>query len=50
MEEIPYKETRGYVKQVLADFVIYQQLYGGPDAPARVTLALPAPKTTGVTF
>lgn len=50
IEEIPYKETRGYVKQVLADHVIYQQLYGGPDAPARLTLALPTPKASGVTF
>jgi soluble lytic murein transglycosylase len=48
MEEIPYKETRGYVKQVLADYVIYRQLYGAKDW--RLSLALPAPKTSGVAF
>lgn len=50
IEEIPYKETRGYVKQVLADYVIYQQLYGGADVSARVLLSLPSPKTSGVAF
>jgi len=50
IEEIPYKETRGYVKQVMADYVIYQQLYGGPDVSTRVLLSLPIPKTSGVAF
>ncbi|MDP1915784.1 MAG: transglycosylase SLT domain-containing protein, partial [Myxococcales bacterium] len=50
IEEIPYKETRGYVKQVLADYVIYQQLYGGADVSARLSLSLPSPKTSGVAF
>ncbi|MDX2014298.1 MAG: transglycosylase SLT domain-containing protein [Myxococcaceae bacterium] len=49
IEEIPYKETRGYVKQVLADALIYRQLYGGPEAP-RLTLSLPTPKASGVQF
>lgn len=48
IEEIPFKETRGYVKQVLADHVIYRQLYGAKDW--RVALALPSPKTSGVAF
>ncbi len=49
IEEIPYKETRGYVKQVVGDYYLYQQLYG--DGPVgRLPLTLPAPKPTGVTF
>jgi soluble lytic murein transglycosylase len=47
IEEIPYKETRGYVKQVMADYVMYQQLYGGADENSRVLLSLPIPKTSG---
>jgi soluble lytic murein transglycosylase len=50
IEEIPYKETRGYVKQVLADALIYQQLYGTPSTPARLSLALPTPRASGVQF
>ena len=49
-EEIPYKETRGYVKQVLADYVIYQQLYGDSSKPGRIALSLPSPKASGVGF
>jgi soluble lytic murein transglycosylase len=49
IEEIPYKETRGYVKQVVGDYFLYQQFYG--DGPiARLPLTLPTPKPTGVTF
>lgn len=50
VEEIPYKETRGYVKQVLADHVIYQQLYGAPDVAPTVSLVLPQARATGVAF
>lgn len=48
VEEIPYKETRGYVKQVVADMYIYQQLYGAPRTP--FSFVLPAPNVTGVSF
>jgi soluble lytic murein transglycosylase len=48
IEEIPYKETRGYVKQVLADAQLYAQLYG--PTPAPIPLALPTVKATGVAF
>jgi soluble lytic murein transglycosylase len=49
VEEIPYKETRGYVKQVVADFFIYRQLYGeGP--VGRLPLDLPTPRAGGVAF
>ncbi len=49
VEEIPYKETRGYVKQVVADLFVYQQLYG-QRAPLRLPLTLPVPKSAGVEF
>jgi soluble lytic murein transglycosylase len=32
VEEIPYDETRGYVKRVLRSFAAYRLLYGAPDA------------------
>ena len=28
MEEVPYKETRGYVKRVSRSLTIYRMLYG----------------------
>jgi soluble lytic murein transglycosylase len=49
VEEIPYKETRGYVKQVTADYYIYQALYG-PKAERRLSMEVPAPRETGVAF
>jgi soluble lytic murein transglycosylase len=38
VEEMPFKETRGYVKQVTADILNYHALYGGPseDLPLEV--------------
>jgi soluble lytic murein transglycosylase len=48
VEEIPYKETRGYVKQVVADYLTYHSLYG--QAPPRLVLSVPAPRETGVRF
>lgn len=48
VEEIPFKETRGYVKQVTTDLFIYRQLYGGPKA--RLSLTVPQPGTSGVDF
>jgi soluble lytic murein transglycosylase len=51
VEEIPYKETRGYVKQVTADYFIYQALYGEKSAPPkRLVLSVPAPRPDGVSF
>ncbi len=47
VEEIPLKETRGYVKQVTCDLFIYRQLYGGATAP----LSLVVPQAgSGVDF
>ncbi len=48
VELIPYKETRGYVKQVLSDFHLYQQLYSDTGSRGPV-LKLPEPKD-GVSF
>ncbi|MFO0596333.1 MAG: transglycosylase SLT domain-containing protein [Myxococcaceae bacterium] len=48
VEEIPYKETRGYVKQVTTDLFIYRQLYGAPRQ--RLSLGIPPPAPTGVNF
>jgi soluble lytic murein transglycosylase len=47
VEEIPFKETRGYVKQVTSDLFIYRQLYGGQ--VQRLSLSIPAPGA-GVDF
>ena len=48
VETIPFKETRGYVKQVVADLLLYQQFYS--DQPAPLTLKLPSPRPDGVAF
>jgi soluble lytic murein transglycosylase len=51
VEEISFKETRGYVKQVMADYFIYKTLYGTEEEKkSRVVLKLPVPKETGVSF
>lgn len=50
VEMIPYKETRGYVKQVVADLYNYRALYA-PEQPAPpLALELPQPDESGVTF
>ncbi|MBL8911938.1 MAG: lytic transglycosylase domain-containing protein, partial [Archangium sp.] len=48
VEEIPYKETRGYVKQVTADLFIYRQLYKFEQK--RLSLVIPPPSDQGVNF
>ena len=50
VEAIPYKETRAYVKQVVADVFNYQSFYGGPTDTDRLALQIPAPEATGVDF
>lgn len=50
VERIPYKETRAYVKQVVADYFTYCQLYGEPTAVPNLDLALPRPESAGVNF
>ncbi|MFY0566777.1 transglycosylase SLT domain-containing protein [Archangium lansingense] len=50
VEEIPFRETRGYVKQVLADLYLYQSFYGKQTGPQRLSLTVPSPATEGVSF
>lgn len=50
VEEIPYKETRGYVKQVIADLHVYHSLYGEKVPPPKLELKLPTPLAAGVAF
>jgi peptidoglycan lytic transglycosylase len=49
VESIPYKETRQYVKAVLADWDVYRGLAGGPAAPIDPLRPIVAPKA-GVAF
>jgi soluble lytic murein transglycosylase len=50
VEEIPYKETRGYVKQVVADLYLYRSFYGGGATLPPLALTVPAPSVEGVNF
>lgn len=50
VEEIPFKETRGYVKQVTADYFIYRSLYAQSAPPASLALRFPTPGAAGVSF
>ncbi len=51
VEEIPFKETRGYVKQVTADYFIYRALYGEKSAAVKqLALQIPVPRDGGVSF
>ncbi len=53
VERIPYKETRAYVKQVVADYFTYHQLYEGapkgPNGPG-FNFTLPAAVEAGINF
>ncbi|SES80669.1 soluble lytic murein transglycosylase [Stigmatella erecta] len=49
IEEIPFRETRGYVKQVVADLYLYRTFYG-QGAPPPLTMTVPAPAVEGVGF
>lgn len=49
VEHISYRETRGYVKQVVADWLNYRQLYGDRQQQPRLELTLP-PQNAGVDF
>ncbi|HET9449830.1 MAG TPA: transglycosylase SLT domain-containing protein, partial [Aggregicoccus sp.] len=50
VESIPYRETRGYVKQVVGDLYLYHSLYGDPKQAPRLRLTLPQPLAEGVNF
>jgi soluble lytic murein transglycosylase len=50
VEMIPYKETRGYVKQVVADYHVYSALYGAPETQPQLALTVPAPAPQTANF
>ncbi|XXF75016.1 transglycosylase SLT domain-containing protein [Myxococcaceae bacterium GXIMD 01537] len=50
VEIIPFKETRGYVKQVVADLFLYHSFYGGKAPRPELQMTLPAPTAEGVNF
>jgi soluble lytic murein transglycosylase len=50
VEIIPFKETRGYVKQVVADLFLYHAFYGDASARPKLQLKLPPPSADGVAF
>ncbi len=50
VESLPYKETRAYVKQVVADLYLYQLFYGVKADGARLPMTLPAPAPAGIDF
>ncbi|HET9155822.1 MAG TPA: transglycosylase SLT domain-containing protein [Myxococcaceae bacterium] len=49
VESVPFKETRAYMKQVVADDYLYQAFYGGSDV-RRLAMSLPKPASTGIEF
>ncbi len=49
VESMPFKETRAYVKQVVADDSLYQTFYGGADV-RRLAMTLPKPASNGIEF
>lgn len=50
VEEIPFKETRGYVKQVVADLYLYRAFYGSGAERPPLELTVPTPAVEGVNF
>lgn len=50
VETIPFKETRAYVKQVVADLFLYHAFYGDGAPPPRLSLTVPEPAKEGVSF
>ncbi|MCP3100407.1 transglycosylase SLT domain-containing protein [Myxococcus sp. K15C18031901] len=50
VESIPFRETRGYVKQVVADLYLYHAFYDAKGAQPRLSLVVPPPAADGVSF
>ncbi|ADO72280.1 transglycosylase SLT domain-containing protein [Stigmatella aurantiaca] len=50
IEEIPFRETRGYVKQVVADLYLYRSFYGQGAPLPPLAMTVPAPAVEGVGF
>jgi len=49
VEAVPFRETRAYVKQVVADDYLYQAFYGGSEV-RRLAMTLPKPAVNGIEF
>lgn len=49
VESVPFKETRAYMKQVVADDHLYQSFYGGSEV-RRLAMTLPRPTPNGIEF
>jgi soluble lytic murein transglycosylase len=50
VEQIPFRETRSYVKEVLANAAAYRSLFGPPGSLVEPSLPLPAPFAAGASF
>lgn len=50
VELVPFKETRAYVKQVTADYYLYQALYGPERSSQNLSLTVPSSRDGGVDF
>jgi soluble lytic murein transglycosylase len=50
VESLPYKETRAYVKSVVADLYLYQLFYGAKADSPRLAMTLPSPAGVGIDF
>lgn len=50
VETMAYRETRGYVRQVVADLISYRALYEPQATGGGLDLALPKPLEAGVSF
>ena len=50
VESVPFKETRAYMKQVVADDYLYQAFYGGGTDARRLAMTLPKPASSGIEF
>jgi len=50
VEQIPFRETRGYVKVVLANAAAYRSLFGPAGSLVEPSLPLPTPLVAGASF
>jgi len=50
VEAVPFKETRAYMKQVVADDYLYETFYGRSSESRRLAMTLPKPATNGIEF
>ena len=50
VEQIPFRETRGYVKEVLANAAAYRSLFGPEPSLVEPSMPLTAPSNAGASF